>query len=524
MKIPVENLGGIGIIRDTDPHQLPPNVFSDGGNVKFSDGAVERTKGYAKSLGSATLSPVWLMPMDLAGYWVVATETRLYAMTAQGEAVWQNATSAGVSYTWTINPGYTGGVIGGLAVVNNSIDIPQYQASASACAIFQPLPGWSATWRARVMRVYKNYLVALGFTRSASFNSRTIKWSDASVPGNIPASWDEADPTTDAGEFEFAETEDPLIDCLPMDDFNIIYKQDTTWRQALTGDDRIFTFDGIFRQSGILSTNCVAAFDNQHVVLTTDDVVIHNGVEARTLIESRFRKWLFSNIDIDNANTSFIIPHYAEHEIWVCIPIAGSSGPTVALVWNYRQNTWGTREIPESTFAAAGATGTQAGGDWDSDSESWDSDVTSWQTIEYPVASPRIVVASKIEQANFVMDTGRQFNGLGYTSYVERTGLGIAGVDPQGNPIVDTSTIKYCRGLYPRITGGGTVNFYVGSQENADGTVAWKGPYPFIVGSDYKIDVRVTGRLLAYRIEASEKLTDFRLSGITWDVDRVGLR
>ena len=35
--IPVENVGETGIVKDINPWQLPPNVWSDGNNVEFDN-------------------------------------------------------------------------------------------------------------------------------------------------------------------------------------------------------------------------------------------------------------------------------------------------------------------------------------------------------------------------------------------------------------------------------------------------------------------------------------------------------
>ena len=43
--IPINDVGQVGIIRDTPPYQLPPNVWSDGNNVMFLDNGVKKCSG-----------------------------------------------------------------------------------------------------------------------------------------------------------------------------------------------------------------------------------------------------------------------------------------------------------------------------------------------------------------------------------------------------------------------------------------------------------------------------------------------
>ena len=40
--VPVDNVGQVGIVKDQNPWQLPPNVWSDGNNVKTDEGAIKK--------------------------------------------------------------------------------------------------------------------------------------------------------------------------------------------------------------------------------------------------------------------------------------------------------------------------------------------------------------------------------------------------------------------------------------------------------------------------------------------------
>ena len=45
--IPINNVGEIGIVKDINPWELPPNVWSDGNNVRSEHGAILKSPGYA---------------------------------------------------------------------------------------------------------------------------------------------------------------------------------------------------------------------------------------------------------------------------------------------------------------------------------------------------------------------------------------------------------------------------------------------------------------------------------------------
>src|ERR1044072_3998833 len=44
--LPTRGLGSVGIIKDVPATDLPPNAWSDGLNVRFNDGAVERSPAF----------------------------------------------------------------------------------------------------------------------------------------------------------------------------------------------------------------------------------------------------------------------------------------------------------------------------------------------------------------------------------------------------------------------------------------------------------------------------------------------
>jgi hypothetical protein len=79
--------------------------------------------------------------------------------------------------------------------------------------------------------------------------------------------------------------------------------------------------------------------------------------------------------------------------------------------------------------------------------------------------------------------------------------------------------------IYPRITGtpGDTVRFWIGVRTTQLASIQWYGPYNFTLGTDYKIDTRISGRLMDFRIEYSGTNT-FRFSGMEYEFEKDGLR
>ena len=55
--IAVDKVGEVGIVKETSPWQLPPNVWSDGNNVKTEEGSIKKTPGYSEVMATCPVAP-----------------------------------------------------------------------------------------------------------------------------------------------------------------------------------------------------------------------------------------------------------------------------------------------------------------------------------------------------------------------------------------------------------------------------------------------------------------------------------
>ena len=58
--IPIDQVGQIGIVKETSPWQLPPNVWSDGNNIKTDEGSIKKTQVMLKLWLPALFHPTIL--------------------------------------------------------------------------------------------------------------------------------------------------------------------------------------------------------------------------------------------------------------------------------------------------------------------------------------------------------------------------------------------------------------------------------------------------------------------------------
>lgn len=518
MRIKIENLSQIGIINDSPAHELPPNAFTDGQNVRFLDGKIQKFQGHQQVFGTNPITPYYALPFanTTAYYWIVCGSAKVYITDG---TTWTNITrqNGGVDedYTAGLDINWNGGILGGsIPILNNGIDYPQQWSPAQSSQRLANLKYSSGTtwadklYTAKVMRTFKNYIIAMDVTKSGTRYSNLVKWSSAADPGSLPDTWDESDTTADAGENVVTESGGDLIDGLALRDNFIIYAEDATHVMSYIGGNYVFRFSRLF-EDGIISRRCVKPTKGFHVVLSANDLIVHDGNSPRSIVDKKMRSWLFSNIDPDNYQRCYIVPNYRKNEMWICFPQIGSTLPDMALVWNYQDDNFGVRDLPDSPHIAYGVIDPGTSTIIDDDTGIIDSDTsliderTYNPTIYYP-----LILGTNVYQG----DSTEQFAGTSFTSFIERTSLDF------GEP----DKIKHVSRLIPKMTGSGSVTFGIGKQRYPGDSVTWKY-YTFTPGTDWKIDVRVSGKLISWRIESTTNIT-WTISSIDFEVEIDGQR
>lgn len=515
MRIPIVDMDSVGIITDISPHDLPLSAWSAGRNVRMIDGRVEKMPGHKQSFTPGTDVRFMLPFQHATGYWW------LYA---GNNSIWtyQGGQTADVTRLTgpynAANERWSGGVMNGIAILNNPNDVPQQWSNPGLANRCVNLANWPADWRAQNLKPFGNFLVALGTTKGNSPQPYNVNWSHPAEPGTVPISWDIADPTKDAGEQTLADTEGFVVNQLTMGNLNLIYKEDSVHAMQYIGGNNIFGFRALFTKEniGLLMPNGLASFtppgkSSHHIVFGPNDIVVHDGRSVIPILEGRMRKWLYNNLDSDNFRNTFIVNNLQMKEIWICFPLVGNIWPNCALVWNYNNNTTTIRDLPSVATAAVGqitevvAGQTQAS--WNADTGTWDADTSTWGSSAYQPVTSRLLMGSNGPYPHtFVMDLGTQFEDTNYNSFIERTGLTVVGTDKSGKAIQDSESVKLVTEVWIRAQGnvGTVLQVFVGMQDNRGGYPTWNGPYPFVIGVDQKINPLVSGRIVSIRFECAE--------------------
>ena len=354
----INNLGQLGIIKDVPPHELPPEAWSDGKNVRFCEGNICKMPGEERIYNYPSIAPHWLLPwITTAGHrWIYAGVSQVQYVVASGNStnITRFTTVVGDNdYSAGSRPVWTGGVLHGLPILNNDAGVDYPQSWNVANNRLEDLPNWPANFYAKVIRVYGDFLIALNITSPSGSFPYTVKWSHPADPGAVPITWDESDPTKLAGENTLSRTTGFVVDCLPLREVNIIYKTDSIWSMRLTQSQLVFAFNEISTSLGAIAVDCVREFFGQHFVVGANDIVLFDGNQLTSVINKRMRSLFYNDLSSTYWDKTYVTVNYPEREIWICY-VSGTSVnnyPDKALIWSWERNSWTIKELPDIAYS-----------------------------------------------------------------------------------------------------------------------------------------------------------------------------
>lgn len=506
--VKINDCGG-GVNKDLMPEELPENVWTACQNMRFRSGFAQRFGGIANIFDAPTVTPYYVAPYS--------TQTTRYIVHAgTGKVFVDDGTTRtditpASDFTGTQDDRWNGGALNGVLLMNNGVDVPHYWAGNVANNL-APLTGWDSNWRCKVLKPFKNYAIAINITKSGTAYPSMVKWSDEAVPGAVPSSWDSTNPALNAGEQDLGETPDVLVDALQLGDQMILYKERSMYSMSLIGSPFIFRFQRLPGDDGILSRGCVTNTPKGHVVLTSNDVVIHQGQGATSIADSRVRSFIFDNLNKTVSERAFVCTNPPTNEVLICFPSTESENCDLAAVWNWRDDTWGFRTLTNVTYGEACQVNSDAAFfNWALDTGTWADDTTTWSQSEFSPNEYRLILSRTTAISAFDIQT--QDAGAAITSSLEKTAIQFG--DPYSNKLI--------RSVYPRIEApaGTVVNVSVGGAMYATETPTYSAPVSFTVGSDIKIDSFATGRFLAVKFESTADAV-WRIRSYDVDVVKMG--
>jgi len=524
----VDNAGAEGVVTDIQPYDLPPGAWTSSLNMRFRNGHAEKFTGESEVYAGASINPYWAMawPTGTEFRWIYTSLAKAYYASGDTHTnITRQTAAVDVDYTALPEHLWNGTVMGGVPVINNWIDHPQgWDASTDK---FKDLVNWPAGYRTRIMRSYKQFLIAMQIFDGGTIFPYLVKWSTVADPGTLPTTWDIADPTQFAGETSLADTGGFIMDGVTLGDTFIIYKEDSVWGMRFVGGTYVFQFFEIFKEFGLLAQRCAKNFEGKHFIVTQGDVRVHNGQTSQSIINAKRRNELFATIDETYRDRVYVVPNYPKSEMWICFPNDSATNgiPNQAYVWNWRENTWGDRVLADIAHIAFGIIDQSPSSPIiDTVSTYVDDDLSLIDGVRFSTTEVKLLACQPSTSKLLQLDVTDQFEGVSFTSRLERTDLAIAGATNMKQPNVDYNLVKFVRSLYPKleVAAGVTVNVYVGARQEVEGTLTWFGPFAFTPSDGQtKIDCRVSGKLIAVKFEVTAN-TSFKLSGYKLDLEIIG--
>lgn len=497
----INDVASLGLILDMPSYQLPPEAWSTAENVRIFDDGVSKGATWGTLVDTSPTGPVYIQAVRtsaLAQWLIYASKAKVFVWDGTSQAEITNL--ALTPYSTVNDYDWVGTELAGIPVLTNNVNPPQYWTALNLASDLDTLPNWTAALGAnsycRSIRAFGPYLVALNVTIATVAHPHGVLWSHPADPGSMPASWDYTDPTVDAGLTELSDANaGSIVDGLPLRGQFIIYKENATWLMRLVGGQYIMQFDPFLIASGILAPHCAALTGDgkYHFVATGDDIIIHDGITAKSILDKRMRRELFGRIDVANYNACHVFAVPTKREMWFAYPEIGSSTVTRALIWNYGAGVGVDGVLYESAFtypSAAVADVVNEGETWDSDTDTWDSTTDAWDSS----ARRRTVIADKTGLQILEMDITTLRAGASFTGTLTRENLSILGKRrSSGEPVVNFTDRKFIRRIWPKMEGG-VATIRLGMSDVPGGTTSWGTPQTFDPTTQSYLDFTVSGR------------------------------
>lgn len=522
--VEISDSGSIGVITDTPAYQIPPEAWTGGTNARVVDSGMERLRGWSQVFGTPGVAPHFAMAVRTASatFWLYTSLTKAFGYDGTTHT---DVTRAAGDYTGSETREWNGTLLADVPIVNNGIDIPQFWPTIALATDLANLTNWPATLRAKVVRAFGPYLMALGISKSGTPFPHTIKWSSPADPGSVPASWDETNPAVEAGETPLPDVHAGiLLDMLPLGDTMYIYKENSVRKARFIGGRDIFDFgkSAWLETTGLLAPRCVCITGDgtRQVWASQDDILWHDGNRVRSLLNERRRRELFDSIDTVNYANSFIFTNPLYGEVWFCYPPSGQTQPTRALIFNYLRggDQWPITDADGITFRNASIGPIQGASDeqWNQGTDTWADDTGPWSSLQ----RRRVVLCGTSATKFYNLDDGATRDGTVFTGTLQRLGLSVLGKKRNGEWVVDFDRMKGYDTVWPKLKGG-VVSMRIGSQQLVDGPVTWKSAVLYDPTLHIKADLGpISGRALAIEISGA---TSWHLDGFKAAIEDLGM-
>jgi hypothetical protein len=487
-----------GLVTDIDASEVADEFYTSGNNVHFRSTFAERTQGNAEVYSALTTSPfrnVLNFKVGTTNFWVVQGKT--ITKVIEGSTESDITIIGGFTVENNGHNVWTSGLLNGIYFANNGKTAPMYWDGSPASKMLE-LPGWPAGTTCKAMRSFKYHLFAMDLTKPAGDFEMQVLWSNAAEPGAIPQSWTPL-ATNEAGDNQLSQTEGRIVDGLPLGASFIFYKHLSAFMAEYVGGNNVFNFRPLKAEVGILTRNCVVNYKNKHFVVTTDDIVLFDGLNTQSIVDNRMRDFFFADVNQDTIENTFVVAYPKKNEVWVCYPSTSSSAVEwcdKAIIWDGVANAWGTRDLtPITSHATIGIVSDQTVSEnWDDDSNSWNSDTTIWSEQAFSTLNKSLVLIGSDATLQEV-DSGSDFDGVPIESNIAKYSMSFT----------EPNRVKFVRRIVPHFKAelGAEIVCRIGSQMTINEGIVWSPSVTYTVGTSIDIPSFAQGKYLSFEFTST---------------------
>lgn len=343
-----------------------------------------------------------------------------------------------------------------------------------------------------------------------------VRVSDVAAPGSIPHNWNPyTSGVSTAEEFQLSTT-GTVKELAELQGNLYVYTSNSIHSLNKTGNQNVpYIASTISSNRGALGMGCVQQFNGIHIVVGTDDIYQFSGHPAsiKSMAEDRIGSSFYSDLSPTDYDKVQVIENRAEDELWVCYPSGGATQLDKVWVFSIKYGTWTLRTMtPFNSIVVAPSNYITTG-------------TTLSSALDNSVLRPIAITDADIYGCDF---TGVYVDraGVNYESYVER-------VEAPMTPEFDVETVTSMSILAQhdavttdlrirlRTTDGPAIPIASPLDTGSTGSSNVK----FVIGQDYKSDIRLTGRMLHYRLTDEATATNaWTVSNITFEVGKGGRR
>ena len=518
-------LGGIN--SDISPWELDSKFITSGMNFRILNNKIASFGGYETwDTDTNDFFPGYMQYVPgNTDYWLLAGREGVYVFDGSTFHDISNVTAGSYTSIGTDQElNWTGCRLGRIPIINNPQHHPEFWSPQNTSTMMQDLPfvSGTSTWESlgyscQVMRAHKNHLIAMNMNEGGTDYFDTLRWSHPADSNSLPFTWDETEPTNLAGRHALGGDSGSIIDGLSLRDAFAVYSESAINIMDSTHDSFVFRFREMSSTVGLLAKRCISEVKGTHFFLGDGDIIANDGNAIKSLIHKRLRRRLTANMSADYYDRSFSVINTAMKEVWFCVPEDGATHPNIAYIYNWRDDTWALRDLPNISHAAYGARSTPPN-IWGGPPEevptpsgtgiqgTWAEQTGTWGTNARTPLDDFVMGVQA--DGSIVQLDGITVNEGSTASTIERSDFALEG----------HSKVTTIRTIYPHMEGTKPVEIRFGAQQFAGGPILWKPAVTFTPGVDRKVDIRSTGELHAWRVSSTEP-GNWKFSGM--DIDYV---